>query len=422
MKKVDTLCVQSGYKPSQGEPRVTPIYQSTTFLYEKAQDMADCFDLKSNGYFYSRLANPTVAVLEEKLTALEGGSTAIATSSGMSATMFAVLTVCHAGDNILSSSAVYGGTFNLFDVTLRKLGIETRFFNPDDSAEDIEKLIDENTKMIFTETLANPAIVVLDFEKIEKIAKKYQILFAVDNTLVTAVLCRPFELGANIVVYSTTKYMDGHAVALGGAVIDGGNFNYKGNPRYADFNTPDESYHGLVYADLGSVAFGVKCRAQLMRDMGAMMSPQNAFLTNLGSETLALRMERHSQNAKKVAEFLSKQDKVEWVKHPSLKENKYYNLAQKYLPNGMGGMMSFGLKGPKENAVKFMEALKMIAIVTHVADARSCILHPASTTHRQLSDQALKDCGIEPNLLRLSVGIENAEDIIADIANALSQI
>jgi len=422
MKKVDTLCVQSGYKPSQGEPRVTPIYQSTTFLYEKAQDMADCFDLKSNGYFYSRLANPTVAVLEEKLTALEGGSTAIATSSGMSATMFAVLTVCHAGDNVLSSSAVYGGTFNLFDVTLRKLGIETRFFNPDDSAEDIEKLIDENTKMIFTETLANPAIVVLDFEKIEKIAKKYQILFAVDNTLVTAVLCRPFELGANIVVYSTTKYMDGHAVALGGAVIDGGNFNYKGNPRYADFNTPDESYHGLVYADLGSVAFGVKCRAQLMRDMGAMMSPQNAFLTNLGSETLALRMERHSQNAKKVAEFLSKQDKVEWVKHPSLKENKYYNLAQKYLPNGMGGMMSFGLKGPKENAVKFMEALKMIAIVTHVADARSCILHPASTTHRQLSDQALKDCGIEPNLLRLSVGIENAEDIIADIANALSQI
>ncbi len=422
MKKVDTLCVQSGYKPKQGEPRVTPIYQSTTFLYEKAQDMADCFDLKSDGYFYSRLSNPTVAVLEEKLTALEGGSTAIATSSGMSATMFAVLTVCHAGDNILSSSAVYGGTFNLFDVTLRKLGIETRFFNPDDSAEDIEKLIDDKTKMIFTETLANPAIVVLDFEKIEKIAKKYQILFAVDNTLVTAVLCRPFTLGANVVVYSTTKYMDGHAVALGGAVIDGGNFNFKGNPRYADFNTPDESYHGLIYADLNKVAFGVKCRAQLMRDMGAMMSPQNAFLTNLGSETLALRMERHSENAKKVAEFLSKQEKVEWVKHPTLKDNKYYDLAQKYLPNGMGGMMSFGLKGPKENAVKFMEALKMIAIVTHVADARSCILHPASTTHRQLSDKALKDCGIEPNLLRLSVGIENAEDIIEDIAQALSQI
>ncbi len=422
MKKIDTLCIQSGYKPKQGEPRVTPIYQSTTFLYEKAQDMADCFDLKSNGYFYSRLSNPTVAVLEEKLTALEGGTTAIATSSGMSATMFAVLTVCHAGDNILSSSAVYGGTFNLFDVTLRKLGIETRFFNPDDSAKDIERLIDDKTKMIFTETLANPAIVVLDFEKIEKIAKKYQILFAVDNTLVTAVLCRPFELGANVVVYSTTKYMDGHAVALGGAVIDGGNFNFKGNPRYAEFNQPDESYHGLIYSDLGKVAFGVKCRAQLMRDMGAMMSPQNAFLTNLGSETLALRMERHSENAKRVAEFLSKQEKVEWVKHPSLKDNKYYGLAQKYLPNGMGGMMSFGLKGPKENAVKFMEALKMIAIVTHVADARSCILHPASTTHRQLSEQALKDCGIEPNLLRLSVGIENAEDIIEDIAQALSQI
>lgn len=422
MKKIDTICVQSGFKPKQGEPRVTPIYQSTTFLYENAQDMADCFDLKSNGYFYSRLANPTVAVLEEKLTALEGGTTAIATASGQSATMFAVLTVCKAGDNILSSSAVYGGTFNLLDVTLRKLGVETRFFNPDDSAEDIEKLIDSNTKMIFTETLANPAIVVLDFEKIATIAKKYDILFAVDNTLVTAALCRPIELGANIVVYSTTKYMDGHAVALGGAVIDGGNFNFKGNPRYPEFNEPDESYHGLVYSDLGNVAYGVKCRAQLMRDMGAMMSPQNAFLTNLGSETLSLRMEKHSQNAKKVAEFLSKQDKVEWVKHPSLKDNKYYGLAQKYLPNGMGGMMSFGLKGPKENAVKFMEALKMIAIVTHVADARSCILHPASTTHRQLSEQALKDCGIEPNLLRLSVGIENAEDIIEDIAQALSQI
>ncbi len=422
MKNIDTICVQSGFKPQQGEPRVTPIYQSTTFYYEKAQDMADCFDLKSSSYFYSRLANPTVAVLEEKLSALEGGSCAICTSSGQSATMFTVLNVAHAGDNILASSAVYGGSFNLLDVTLRKLGIETRFFNPDDSAEDIEKLIDDKTKLIFTESLANPAIVVLDFEKIAKIAQKYQIVFAVDNTLVTAALVRPIEYGANVVVYSTTKYMDGHAVALGGAVIDGGNFNYKGNPRYADFNTPDESYHGLVFADLGNIAYGVKCRAQLMRDMGAMMSPQNAFLTNLGSETLALRMAKHSENAKKVAEFLSKQDKVEWVKHPSLKGNKYYDLAQKYFPNGMGGMMSFGLKGPKENAVKFMEALKMIAIVTHVADARSCILHPASTTHRQLSDKALQDCGIEPNLLRLSVGIENAEDIIADIAEALSQI
>ncbi len=422
MKNIDTICVQEGYKPKQGEARVTPIVQSTTFLYEKAGDMADLFDLKANGYFYTRLANPTVAVLENKLTALEGGSCAICTSSGMSATLFAVLTVCHAGDNIVSSSAVYGGTFNLFAVTLRKLGIETRFFNPDDTEEIIDKLVDDNTKIIFTETLANPSIVVLDFDKIARIAKRHKVLFAVDNTLVTGALCRPFELGANVICYSTSKYIDGHAVALGGAVIDGGNFDFKGNARYKDFNEPDESYHGLVYADLGKSAFGTKCRAQIMRDLGAMMSPQNAFLTNLGCETLGLRMAKHSENAKKVAKFLAEQDKVEWVKHPSLPNDKYHDLAEKYLPDGQGGMMSFGLSGDKQNAVKFMEALKMIGIETHVADARSCILHPASTTHRQLSDQALINCGISPNLLRLSVGIENAEDIIADIRQALEKI
>lgn len=421
MKK-DTICVQAGYSPKQGEARVTPIYQSTTFLYEKAGDMADLFDLKADGYFYTRLANPTVAVLEGKLTALEGGSATICTSSGMSATLYTVLTVCHAGDNVVSSSAVYGGTYNLFDVTLRKLGIETRFFNPDDKEEDIDKLVDENTKLIFTETLANPSIVVLDFDKIARIAKKHGVLFAVDNTLVTGALCRPFELGANIVCYSTSKYVDGHAVALGGAVVDGGNFCYKGNARYKDFNEPDESYHGLVYADLGKTAFATKCRAQIMRDLGAMMSPQNAFLTNLGCDTLTLRMAKHSENVKKVAEYLSKHEKVEWVKHPSLKNDKYYELAKKYLPDGQGGMMSFGLKGDKGNAVKFMEALKMIGIETHVADARSCILHPASTTHRQLSDKALEDCGIAPNLLRLSVGIEDADDIIADIEQALEKI
>jgi len=422
MKNINTICVQEGYKPKQGEARVTPIVQSTTFLYEKAGDMADLFDLKAEGYFYTRLANPTVAVLENKLTALEGGSCAICTSSGMSATLFAVLTVCHAGDNIVSSSAVYGGTFNLFDVTLRKLGIETRFFNPDDTEENIDKLVDDNTKIIFTETLANPSIVVLDFDKIARIAKKHKVLFAVDNTLVTGALCRPFELGANVICYSTSKYIDGHAVALGGAVIDGGNFDFKGNARYKDFNEPDESYHGLIYADLGKTAFGTKCRAQIMRDLGAMMSPQNAFLTNLGCETLGLRMVKHSENAKKVAKFLAEQDKVEWVKHPSLPNDKYHDLAKKYLPNGQGGMMSFGLSGNKHNAVKFMEALKMIGIETHVADVRSCILHPASTTHRQLSDQALIDCGILPNLLRLSVGIEDAEDIIADIRQALEKI
>lgn len=421
MKK-DTICVQAGYSPKQGEARVTPIYQSTTFLYEKAGDMADLFDLKADGYFYTRLANPTVAVLEGKLTALEGGSTGICTSSGMSATLYTVLTVCHAGDNVVSSAAVYGGTYNLFDVTLRKLGIETRFFNPDDKEENIDKLVDENTKLIFTETLANPSIVVLDFDKIARIAKKHGVLFAVDNTLVTGALCRPFELGANIVCYSTSKYIDGHAVALGGAVIDGGNFNFKGNARYKDFNEPDESYHGLVYADLGKTAFATKCRAQIMRDLGAMMSPQNAFLTTLGCDTLTLRMAKHSENVKKVAEYLSKHEKVEWVKHPSLKNDKYYELAKRYLPDGQGGMMSFGLKGDKNNAVKFMEALKMIGIETHVADARSCILHPASTTHRQLSDKALEDCGIAPNLLRLSVGIEDVDDIIADIEQALEKI
>lgn len=422
MDKLDTICVQAGYKPKQGESRVTPICQSTTFLYENAQDMADLFDLKADGYFYTRLANPTVAVLENKLTALDGGSCAICTSSGMSATLFTVLTLCHAGDNVLSCSAVYGGTYNLFDVTLRKLGIETRFFKPDDSAEDIEKLIDDNTKLIFAETLANPAIVVLDFDKVSAISKKYGIVLAVDNTLTTPVLCRPLDFGANLVVYSTSKYIDGHAVALGGAVVDGGNFNFKGNPRYTDFNEPDESYHGLVYADLGGTAFGTKCRAQIMRDLGAMMSPQNAFLTSLGCETLALRMEKHSKNVEKVAEFLSNHEKVEWVKHPSLKDNKYHDLAKKYLPNGLGGMMSFGLKGETKNAVTFMEALKLFGIETHVADIRSCVLHPASTTHRQLSEQALMDCGIEPNLIRLSIGIENVEDIIADLSQALEKV
>jgi O-acetylhomoserine (thiol)-lyase len=422
MKNIETTCVQSGYKPKKGEPRITPIYQSTTYYYEKASELADLFDLKENGYFYTRLANPTVAVLEQKVAALEGGSNAVATSSGMSATMFTVLNLCKTGDNILSSQAVYGGTFNLFDVTLRKFGIECRFFNPDDSIENIEKLIDDNTKLIFAETIANPAIIILDIEKIAKIAKKYKILFAVDNTLASPVLCRPLEFGANLIVHSSSKYLDGHAAALGGLVVDGGNFDYKGNERYPDFNIPDDSYHGVVYADMKETAFGAKCRLQIMRDMGAMMSPQNAFITNLGTETLALRMDKHSSNATKVAEFLESCNKVEWVKHPSLKSNKYYDLAKKYLPVGQGGMMSFGIKGGERKAAEFMENLKMIAIVTHVADVRSCVLHPASTTHRQLSKESLMKAGIPDNLIRLSVGIENAEDIISDLKQALDLI
>ena len=422
MKKLDTICVQGGYKPKSGEPRVVPIVQSTTYYYEKAGEMADLFDLKSEGYFYTRLANPTVDAFEKKLAELDGGVLGIATASGMSATLLAILNIAGAGDNIVASRAIYGGSYNLFSVTLPKYGIQTRFFDPDDTEQNIDKLVDDKTRAIFTETIAHPTIVVLDFEKLERIAKRHKVLFMVDNTLVTPVLCRPLDFGANVVIYSSSKYLDGHAVALGGCIIDGGNFDFTATNRYEEFLKPDESYHGLVYASLGKTAFGVKCRVQMMRDLGAIMSPENAFLTNLGMETLALRMERHCQNAKKVAEFLSSHPKVEWVLHPSLKDNKYHSLANKYMPNGQGGMMSFGVKGGCEKASKFMEGLEMIAIVTHVADSRSCVLHPASTTHRQLSSSDLEAIGIKDNLVRLSVGIENADDIIEDLKRALDRV
>lgn len=422
MKNLDTICVQGGYTPKSGEPRVVPIVQSTTYAYEKAGEMADLFDLKAEGYFYTRLANPTVDAFEKKLCALDGGSCAVATASGMSATLLAVLNICGAGDNIVSSRAIYGGSYNLFSVTLPKYGIECRFFAPDASKEEIEKLVDEKTKVIFAETIANPTIVVTDFEKLSAIAKENKVIFMVDNTLVTPVLCRPLDFGANVVVYSSSKYLDGHAVALGGCIVDGGNFDFNATNRYEEFLKPDDSYHGLVYASLGKTAFGVKCRVQMMRDLGAMMSPQNAFLTNLGMETLALRMERHSENAKKVAEYLSKHPMVEWIKHPSLDSDPYHDLATKYMPKGQGGMMSFGVKGGSQKASEFMEKLKMITIVTHVADARSCVLHPASTTHRQLSSKDLEAIGIADNLIRLSVGIENPQDIIDDIEQALASI
>ncbi len=420
--KKDTICVQGGYRPATGESRIPPISQSTTYFYEKTQDMADLFDLKADGYFYTRLANPTVAAFEGKVAALEGGVAAIGCASGMSASTLTAFTVCGAGDNIVSSSAIYGGTFNLFAVTLPKLGIETRFFDPDAPAEEIEKLIDAKTKLIFTETVANPSIKILDFDKIAAIAKKYGVLFAVDNTLATPILCRPFEWGANLVIHSSSKYLDGHAAALGGVIVDGGNFNFKGNERYASFNEPDESYHGLVYADLPSAQFATKCRAQMMRDMGAIMSPQNAFLSWLGCDTLALRMERHSSNAKKVAAYLASHPKIDWVWHASLPENKYHKLAEKYLPDGQGGMLSFGIKGDVKQAAKFMEALQLITQETHVADVRSCVLHPASTTHRQLSKEELEQAGVPENLVRLSVGIENPDDIIADLEQALRHV
>lgn len=418
---LDTLCVQAGYEPKTGESRIPQICQSTTFYYGSTQAMADCFDLKSDGFFYSRLSNPTLTALENKLSALEGGVCGIACASGMSATLLATVTLCEAGDNIVVSSCIYGGSFNLFGTTLPKLGIECRFFHPDDSAEKIESLIDERTRFVFGETIANPSIIILDFEKLASVCKKHNVLFIVDNTLATAALCRPFALGANIVIYSTSKYIDGHAAALGGMIVDGGNFNYKNNPRYASFNLPDESYHGLVYADL-PVAFGTKCRAQMIRDLGAIMSPQNAFLTFLGCDTLALRMERHSANAEKVAAYLAKHPKIAWVKHASLENNPYHALAEKYLPKGQGGMLSFGIDGSVEKCAAFMEALKLITQETHVADVRSCVLHPASTTHRQLSAEDMERAGVPQNLIRLSVGIENADDIIADLERALEKV
>lgn len=418
---LDTLCVQAGYSPKTGESRIPQICQSTTFFYGDTQAMADCFDLKSDGYFYSRLANPTVAALEGKIAALDGGGCAIGCASGMSATTLTAFTLCEAGDNIVTSAAIYGGTFNLFGTTLPKLGIECRFFHPDDDPEDIEKLIDDKTKFIFAETVSNPSIVVLDFDKLSAIAKRHNLLFIVDNTLATPALCRPFLHGANITLYSTSKYIDGHAAALGGMIVDGCNFEFKGNPRYPAFNLPDESYHGLVYADLPA-AFGTKCRAQMVRDMGAIMSPQNAFLTYLGCDTLALRMERHSENAKKVAAFLSKHPKIAWVKHPSLPDSPYHARAAKYMPDGQGGMMSFGIDADVKACATFMEALRLVTQETHVADARSCVLHPASTTHRQLSKEDLEKAGVPENLIRLSVGIENADDIIADLAQALEHV
>lgn len=423
MKKynLDTLCVQAGYQPKTGESRIPQICQSTTFYYGSSQAMADCFDLKSDGFFYSRLANPTLTVLENKIAALEDGVCGIACASGMSATLLAALTLCEAGDNIVSSSCIYGGSFNLFGTTLPKLGIECRFFHPDDPTEKIESLIDEKTKFVFGETVANPSIVILDFDKIATICRKHRVVFMVDNTLTTAALCKPFTLGANIVLYSTSKYIDGHAAALGGMIVDGGNFDYKNNPRYPSFNIPDESYHGLVYADL-PVAFGTKCRAQMIRDLGAIMSPQNAFLTFIGCDTLALRMERHSSNAKKVAAYLANHPKIAWVKHASLENNPYHVLAEKYLPKGQGGMLSFGIDGDIAKCSAFMESLQLITQETHVADVRSCVLHPASTTHRQLSAEDLERAGVPQNLIRLSVGIESPDDIIADLAQALEKV
>lgn len=417
----ETLCVQAGYRPQSGESRIPQICQSTTFFYPETKKMADLFDLKGEGFFYSRLANPTVEALEKRIAALEGGVYAIGCSSGMSAILLTVMTLCHAGDNIVCAAGLYGGTHNLFSTTLPKFGITCRFFQNDATEAEIEALIDRNTRLVFAETIANPSIAVLNFEKIASVCRKNAVLFAVDNTLATPVLCRPFDFGAHLVIHATTKYMDGHAAALGGMIVDGGTFVFRGNERYADFNSPDESYHGLVYADL-PVAFGTKCRAQMIRDTGAIMSPQNAFYTYLGSDTLALRMERHCTNAAATARFLAEHPKIEWIRYPSLQTDPYHTLAQKYLPKGAGGMISFGIRGGVEQCARFMEALRLITQETHIADVRSCVLHPASTTHRQLSEQALAQAGIPVNLIRLSVGIEHLDDILSDLSDALDTI
>lgn len=418
--KIETKCIQEGYKPKNGEPRVLPIYQSTTFKYDSSEYMGKLFDLEADGYFYTRLANPTVGCVEEKIAALEGGVGAMMTSSGQAATLMAVMTIAQAGDHVVCSAAVYGGTFNLLGVTLKKFGIDITFVNPDDDYDTIAKAFKENTKAVVGETIANPALNVLDIEKFAKLAHDHKIPLIVDNTFATPILCRPFEFGADIVTHSTSKYMDGHAVSLGGVVVDSGNFDWAASGKFPEFTVPDESYHGVVYTErFGKMAFITKARAQLMRDLGSTPSPQNAFLLNLGLETLHLRIIRHSENALKVAEFLENDERVEWVNYPGLKSSKYKPLVNKYLPLGASGVISFGVKGGRDAATKFLDSLKLAAIVTHVADARTCALHPASTTHRQMTDEQLAEAGIGADLIRLSVGIENADDIIADINQAL---
>jgi O-acetylhomoserine (thiol)-lyase len=417
--KIETKCLQEGYKPGNGEPHVLPIYQSTTYRYKSTEQVAKLFDLEVPGHMYSRISNPTVECLENKIAALEGGVGALCTSSGQSATLIAILNICKSGDHVVSSSTIYGGTFNLLSMTIKKMGIDVTFVDPDSDEEKIQKAFRPNTKAIFGETIANPKISVLDIEKFAAIAHMNEVPFIIDNTFATPILCRPFEFGADIVIHSTTKYMDGHASSVGGVIVDSGKFDWtKG--KFPEFTEPDPSYHGLVYTEaFGSGAYIAKARVQGMRDLGNCMSPNNAFLTNFGMETLHLRMERHSDNALKVASFLEGLEKVESVSYPSLPGDKYNALAKKYLPKGSSGVISFVIKGGREGAVKFMDKLQLASIVVHVADARTLVLHPASSTHRQMNDQQLSEAGIEPGLIRFSVGIENVEDIIEDIKQAM---
>ena len=419
--KIETKCIQEGYKPENGEPRVLPIYQSTTYKYETSEQMGRLFDLEESGYFYTRLQNPTNDFVAQKICELEGGVAAMLTSSGQAANYYAVFNICECGDHVVMSSTVYGGTFNLLTVTMKKMGIECTVVDPDASEEELAKAFQPNTKCVLAETIANPALVVLDIEKFARLAHSHQVPLIVDNTFATPINCNPFKWGADIVTHSTTKYMDGHAMCVGGAIVDSGNFNWADYPdKFPGLCTPDESYHGVTYTEkFGKGAYITKATVQLMRDLGSIQAPQNAFLLNVGLETLPLRMERHCYNAQKVAEFLESNEKVAWVNYPGLKSNKYYETAQKYMPNGTCGVISFGLKGGRAAASDMMDKLKLAAIVTHVADARTCVLHPASHTHRQMNDEQLKEAGVAPDLIRLSVGIEHVDDIIADLKQAI---
>ena len=422
--QIETKCIQSGWHPKNGEPRVLPIYQSTTFKYDTSDQMGRLFDLEEAGYFYTRLQNPTNDAVAAKIADLEGGVAAMLTSSGQAANYFAVFNICEAGDHVVASNSIYGGTFNLLGTTLKKQGIDCTFVDPDASEEEINAAFRPNTKAMFGETIANPSCVVLDIEKMAKIAHAHGVPLIVDNTFATPINCRPFEWGADIVTHSTTKYMDGHAMSVGGCIVDSGNFDWEAyGDKFAGLTRPDESYHGIVYTQkFGKLAYIEKATAQLMRDLGSIPSPMNAFLLNVGLETLHLRVPRHCENALKVAKFLEQHEKVAWVKYPGLESNPYHALAEKYMPEGTCGVMAFGLKGGREVSISFMDHLKLAAIVTHVADARTCVLHPASHTHRQMTDEQLLEAGIAPDLIRLSVGIENADDIIADLSQALECI
>ena len=424
-KRLETICVQGGYTPGNGEPRQIPIIQSTTFKYDTSEDMGKLFDLEASGYFYTRLQNPTNDRVAAKIAELEGGAAGMLTSSGQAANFFAVFNIAGCGDHVVASAEIYGGTFNLFSVTMKRMGVEFTFVSPDASEAELDKAFRPNTKALFGETIANPACSVLDIELFAKVAHKHGVPLIVDNTFATPVNCRPIEWGADIVTHSTTKYMDGHGVSVGGAIVDSGNFDWKAHKdKFPGLTTPDESYHGIVYADkFGQAgAFITKATAQLMRDFGAIQSPQNAFYVNLGLESLAVRMERHNRTALKVAEFLSGHRKGDWVRYSALKGDKYHARAQKYLPKGSCGVLSFSLKGTRKDAETFMKNLKVAAIETHVADARTCCLHPASATHRQMTDEQLRQAGITPTLIRYSCGLENAEDLIEDIAAALETI